>query len=144
MNQTHTHIDSLLRQLPAEHRQQPKVRYDILGKFSISKQYKASEYNTLMIFFPLFSISFVLYLDSNLNHMFVAVLETYKSLTLKVGDFVNNDGSEQKLPLLTGTGRKSCLFIHVFSINLCTLIHLFTHNYLCIRNHSHCLSIRYV
>lgn len=62
MNQTHTNIDSLLRQLPVEHRQQPKVRYDIL-----------------------------------------AVLETYKSLTLKVGDFVNNDGSEQKLPLLTGT-----------------------------------------
>ena len=35
-------------------------------------------------------------------YIYVAVLETYPSLTLKIGDFVNNDGSEQKLPLLTG------------------------------------------
>ena len=31
-----------------------------------------------------------------------ALLDTYTSLTLKVGDFVNNDGTEHKLPLLTG------------------------------------------
>ena len=115
MNQTHTNIDSLLRQLPVEHRQQPKVRYDILGKFSISQQYTHDHVLTS----PCFLYPYVPYLNSYLNPMFVAVLETYKSLTLKVGDFVNNDGSEQKLPLLTGT-EKPCLFIHIFSINLRT------------------------
>ena len=51
---------------------------------------------------PLPLAFFLLSMRASVLLIAAALLDTYTSLTLKVGDFVNNDGTEHKLPLLTG------------------------------------------
>ena len=51
---------------------------------------------------PLPLVFFLLSIRALMLLIAAALLDTYTSLTLKVGDFVNNDGTEHKLPLLTG------------------------------------------
>ena len=121
---------------------------------------------------PLPLAFFLLSMRASVLLIAAALLDTYTSLTLKVGDFVNNDGTEHKLPLLTGLCFSiifSYLPFPLFPLLLLPLLHLlllilrfvslyftslyFTLSYLTllhftslysIRDHSHCVSLFHI
>ena len=119
MNQQRSYhnVDTLLRQLSSEYRQQPRVKHDIIGKTSIPTSSPTSSSSPSSSLSPS-SSSCIL----SLVHACVgapdccSATDTYTSSPSRLG-LRNNDGTEHKLPLLTGLCFSSSSVIFLSSLS---------------------------